>query len=328
MNLGEQLAIQESRWRGRLITLGLLAGVAIVAGVVAYAVFFRDEAEETRATEDITVGRATINANLIVSGVAEAQLISDLSFQSAGRVDAVNVKVGDTVTPGQVLAALESDDLANGVASAETNLAKAQAHLDALLEGATAAELAAAEQSVASAESSFNNAIREGQDLLDGPDAVQLSAEDQAVISAQAALDQATRDRQELFDGPTNAEIASAEQVVVSAQVALDQAERDRASLLNGPSAAQRAAADQAVVSAQTALNQAERALADLRAGPTAAQRASAEQAVAAAEANLESARASLDRLTAPPSGLFLERVFYEGEPRELPLRPVLDLRS
>ena len=33
-------------------------------------------------------------------------------------------------------------------------------------------------------------------------------------------------------------------------------------------------------------------------------------------------------RLTAPPSGLFLERVFYEGEPRELPLRPVLDLRS
>jgi tRNA pseudouridine38-40 synthase len=41
-------------------------------------------------------------------------------------------------------------------------------------------------------------------------------------------------------------------------------------------------------------------------------------------------------RLTAPPSGLFLERVFYEGEPAgregerpevELPLRPVLDLR-
>jgi len=33
-------------------------------------------------------------------------------------------------------------------------------------------------------------------------------------------------------------------------------------------------------------------------------------------------------QLTAPPSGLFLERVFYEGEPRELPLRPVLDVGS
>jgi tRNA pseudouridine38-40 synthase len=30
--------------------------------------------------------------------------------------------------------------------------------------------------------------------------------------------------------------------------------------------------------------------------------------------------------LTAPPSGLFLERVFYEGDPREHPLRPVLNL--
>lgn len=29
-------------------------------------------------------------------------------------------------------------------------------------------------------------------------------------------------------------------------------------------------------------------------------------------------------RLTAPPSGLFLERVFYEGDPRDLPLRAIL----
>jgi len=29
-------------------------------------------------------------------------------------------------------------------------------------------------------------------------------------------------------------------------------------------------------------------------------------------------------RLTAPPSGLFLERVFYEGDAREHPLRAVL----
>lgn len=29
-------------------------------------------------------------------------------------------------------------------------------------------------------------------------------------------------------------------------------------------------------------------------------------------------------RLTAPPSGLFLERVFYEGDPRDLPLRAVV----
>jgi tRNA pseudouridine38-40 synthase len=33
-------------------------------------------------------------------------------------------------------------------------------------------------------------------------------------------------------------------------------------------------------------------------------------------------------RLTAPPSGLFLERVFYEGEPQELPLVPAVGVPS
>ena len=33
-------------------------------------------------------------------------------------------------------------------------------------------------------------------------------------------------------------------------------------------------------------------------------------------------------RLTAPPSGLFLERVFYEGDRREWPLEPVLNLST
>jgi tRNA pseudouridine38-40 synthase len=33
-------------------------------------------------------------------------------------------------------------------------------------------------------------------------------------------------------------------------------------------------------------------------------------------------------RLTAPPSGLFLERVFYEGDPREFPLRAAAVVRS
>jgi tRNA pseudouridine38-40 synthase len=32
-------------------------------------------------------------------------------------------------------------------------------------------------------------------------------------------------------------------------------------------------------------------------------------------------------RFTAPPSGLFLERVFYAGEPRDLPIRSVTPCR-
>jgi hypothetical protein len=31
-------------------------------------------------------------------------------------------------------------------------------------------------------------------------------------------------------------------------------------------------------------------------------------------------------RLTAPASGLFLERVYYQGDPRTLPVRPPITL--
>jgi len=302
VNLDEQLIVRESPWRGRLITLEVLGIIALVVGIGVYALFLRGSAQTTRPTEDIKVGRATINANLIISGKADAQLISNLSFKTSGKVEKVSVKVGDAVSQGNVLASLQSDDLTNSVASAQANLAAAQARLADLLEGATDAERAAAGQSVVSAEVAVNTADRSLSKLLEGPSAADLAAQEQALATAQAALNQAQRDRQRLIDGPTAAQIASANQVVVSAQNALDQAQRDRATLSAGPTAAQLATADQAVAAAQAGLNQAQRALDDLRGGPTQAQFAAAEQAVAAAQANLDSARAALDRLTAGPS--------------------------
>ena len=257
MNLDEELAIHENPWRGRLITLGVLAVVGVVVGVLVYAFFFRSTSEKARATEDLTVGRATINANLIVSGTADAQLISDLTFRTSGRVNAVGIKVGDTVHKGDVLASLEAEDLSNGVASAGASLGQAQARLDQLVEGATKAELAAAEQQVVSAKQAANNADRNTDKLLEGPTDAEVRAQQQAVIAAQTGLNEAQRRKQALLDGPTASQVASANQVVTSAQVALDQAQRDRQTLLNGPTAAQLTAADQAVTSAQAGLNQA-----------------------------------------------------------------------
>jgi tRNA pseudouridine38-40 synthase len=47
----------------------------------------------------------------------------------------------------------------------------------------------------------------------------------------------------------------------------------------------------------------------------------------AAAAAFLRESSAAPARLTAPPSGLFLERVFYEGDSRDVPLRSATPLR-
>ena len=301
MNLEEELAIEVNPWRGRLITLSVLVGIAAVIGVMVYAFFLREDSESTRATEELTVELATINASLIISGVAEAQLISNLTFRTSGKVGSVSVSVGDEVKEGDVLASLESDELDNAVAAAQASLDASQARLALLLEGATDAELAAATQNVIQAQVAVDNAQRDLDDLLDGPPDTQLTADEQAVVSAEAALSQANRDRQSLIDGPTRPQIANVNQVVISAQAALDQAVRDRQSLMDGPTAAQIAQAEQNVSSAQAGLNLAERSLQSLLDIPTNAQVAAAEQSVAAAEANLASAVASLDRLESGP---------------------------
>lgn len=302
MNLDEELAIEVNPWRGRLITLGVIIGVAVVAGILVYAFFLRGEEESLRPTEDLAVGRATINSNLVISGVAQSQLESNLTFRSTGRVGSINVAVGDRVQEGDVLASLEADELQNSVATAEASLAGARARLAGLLEGATDAELANASQSVVQAENALNNATRDLEDLLDGPTEAQITADIQAVVSAEAALNDAIRARQELVDGPTDAQIMNANQAVISAQAQLDQAIRDRQDLLDGATDSQIAQAQQSVASAQASLASAQATLDQLTSGPddaaiaaAEAQVASAEQGVASAEIALDNAEASVD---------------------------------
>jgi len=73
IDLEEDLTIEESHWRGRLITLAVfwIAAAAVAAGLYAF-MFRRSRATTTRGTEDIKVERKTINQTLIISVVAES----------------------------------------------------------------------------------------------------------------------------------------------------------------------------------------------------------------------------------------------------------------
>ncbi len=225
IDLEEELTIQESHWRGRLITLGILAVVA--AGVAAGLYIYRSGggSTTTRATEDVTVGRKTINQTLIISGTADAQLNSNLIFQSSGKIASINVKVGDIVKQGDVLASLDSDSLSNALQTAQANVRAAQLKLDDLLQGSTEAQLAAADQAVASAEAGVTKAKDAQKTLLDGAAAAELAAAQQAVNAAEAQLATATSNRDKLENTPSAADIAVAESAVAQAQSALTAAQ-------------------------------------------------------------------------------------------------------
>ncbi len=229
LDLDEELAIQEAGWRGRAISFGIFLAVAAFALAGVYYFFLRDEEVVTRPTEDIPVKRATINSTLIISGTADTQLNSNLTFQSAGRVSRVDVKVGDTVKQGQVLASLESDSLANALASARAGQRSAQLKLDDLLDGTSAAEFAAAEQAVAAAQATLTKAENDYTDMIDGPSAAELAGAQQGVIGAQAQVASARATLDKLDNSPSAADVAAAEAGVASAQSALTAAQNSAA---------------------------------------------------------------------------------------------------
>ena len=68
INLDDDLTIQESPWRGRIITFGVLLAIAAAIGAGLYFFYFKSDSETlTRSTEDITVKKSTINQTLIIS---------------------------------------------------------------------------------------------------------------------------------------------------------------------------------------------------------------------------------------------------------------------
>jgi len=116
-----------------LILVLSLVGVA-VAGCSAKTV------APTTTTQEVTVGKGTVTVSITSTGSIDYANYQNLSFAADGNVGAVNVKVGDLVTKGQVLATLDptswNDSLTNLTQAVQTaqrtlttdqsNLAKAQ----------------------------------------------------------------------------------------------------------------------------------------------------------------------------------------------------------
>ena len=101
---------------------------------------------------------------------------------------ALNVKLGDKVEPGQVLATLDSGDAARKLDSAKVSLSSAQLKYQDLVEPATASELASASSSVTSAKYQLANAQENLRKASAGPDADAVTTADTAVTQAEQSL--------------------------------------------------------------------------------------------------------------------------------------------
>jgi len=106
-------------------------------------------AAATATQQLVTVTRGPIGSAVTAEGTIAAAQTDNLNFGSSGQVTAVNVKAGDKVTAGQVLATIDSASLASQLSTAQANLANAQAKLaDDQAAGASADQINADQTSV------------------------------------------------------------------------------------------------------------------------------------------------------------------------------------
>ena len=111
-------------WRKRLIVLATLLIVAVVGAVALWATVFRGGGTTAAQTQTAKVTLGTITKTISTSATTLAQSTANLSFGASGKVTAVNVKLGQAVKQGDVLAAMEPNTLQDAVSNAQVNLTK------------------------------------------------------------------------------------------------------------------------------------------------------------------------------------------------------------
>jgi HlyD family secretion protein len=182
-------------------------------------------------SRDVTGSQATLGA----SGTIEAT-DADLGFQAPGRVMEVVVREGDRVAAGDVLARLDTREIAATLEAARAQLAAAEARLTELRRGARPQELATARASVRSAEERAADARREAErarTLHDGG-AISRQSLDRAETAlevAEAGLVQAREQLALVEEGPRRETIQVQEALVGQARANVVRAE---ATLSNG----------------------------------------------------------------------------------------------
>lgn len=167
--------------------------VAIIVVMIAllaaggYWLLFRGRAAALGADQafpTVVVQRTTIVSEVAASGIAEAERELTLSFRIPGRIKAIHVSEGDSVSAGQILAELDTADLELQLRQAEAGLALAEAQY----RKATAAP---AEEDIRAAQAAVDSALAAYYRLLQGPSSEQIAIAEAQLKKAEVALQQA-----------------------------------------------------------------------------------------------------------------------------------------
>ena len=209
----------------------LLLLVVVLAALAWYFTTSRSgKAADSYLTD--TVRRGDISVTISATGTIEPTSRVSLAFKNAEIIKDIYVKVGDSVTPGQLLAEQNTSNLEASVVQSTANLRVNEARLELLRKGATQEDRDKANIDVSTAKASFETArIKlENYQLLYQEGAISKTEYDSAeleYITAEGRLKQAEYSLSSLEAGNRAEDIEAAAAQVESSNAQLKLAEND-----------------------------------------------------------------------------------------------------
>ena len=149
--------------RRRVALNGSLAALVLAGAGVAYVSVGPANAASSTTTRTAPVQRGTVIAAVSASGNLALSANSSLAFGASGKVSEIDVKVGQTVTAGQILAKidptqanLQLTQAQEQLTVAQDNLAKAQNGPTSSQQAVNNAQLVQSEQSLTTAQNTLS----------------------------------------------------------------------------------------------------------------------------------------------------------------------------
>jgi len=266
----------------------IIVVVAVAVGVFAWSrIRSRNLAAAQGEFQTVSLEQGDLTATVGATGVVHANQTANLNWQTTGTLETVNVREGDGVSTGQVLAELDQNSLSQSVILAQADLVSAKKAMDDLLNSNLQA--AQALQALEQAEQAL-------EDALD-PDQARARA-GEALATAVKAVEEAERLVRNAQSPASQSYIDEAKAQVVLAKEALDRAKERYAPYENKPEDnLTRAQLLSAVSAAQQRYDAAVRILNSLQGTASETDQAIAEANLAKAQAQLTQAQREWDRV-------------------------------
>lgn len=263
----------------------VISGVLVVV-LIGGGLWYSKVKKASAATNNFitgTVKMGNVKQTVSATGTVEAPTEYNLTFGTNGKVTEIDVKVGDTVKAGQVLAKVDQTQAQQQVVQAQANLTQAQLKLSQLQAPPTQVSVLQAQDAVTKAQAAASSAQSNLQTLQSYTNAATLNA---AIASAQKDQVQGSQGQGSQGQTPGYSTLVDYKNNPSDLTTAISQATNTY----------NNAQADLALANAQ---------LAQVNAGPTSTDVQTAESQITSANANLASAQSNLSGtvLTAPVDG-------------------------